>query len=76
MNPVTDEKQGTSTATAVAETGRAKHETAKPKAAGKNAKPSKKAKQAKQPKPAKKVAAERSPPRLRSVATRRLKSSP
>ena len=61
MNPVTDEKQATSTAPAVAETGRAKQPTAKPKAAGKNAKPSKKAKPAKQPKPAKKVAAAKKP---------------
>src|SRR5438477_9104725 len=61
MNPVTDEKQGTSAAPAVAETGRAKHETAKPKAARKNAKPSKKGKQAKQAKPAKKTAVAKKP---------------
>ena len=54
MHSVTDEKQGTSTASAVVvETG-AKQETAKPKAARQPAKP---AKQAKQAKPAKKTAA-------------------
>jgi Protein of unknown function (DUF3489) len=62
MQPVTDEKQGTSTApTVVAETGRAKQQTSKPKAARKNAKPSKKGKQAKQSKPRKKTAAAKKP---------------
>jgi hypothetical protein len=61
MNPITDEKQGTSTASAVPETGRAKHETAKPKAARKNATPSKKTKPAKQPKPPNKPAAAKKP---------------
>jgi len=61
MNPVTDEKQATSTAPAVAETGRTKQQTAKPKVARKNATPSKKGKQAKQAKPAKKAAAAKKP---------------
>jgi Protein of unknown function (DUF3489) len=53
MHSVTDEKQGTSTASAVVvETG-AKQETAKPKAARKQAKPAKQAKQAKPAKQAK-----------------------
>ena len=62
MHSVTDEKQGTSTASAVVvETG-AKQETAKPKAARQPAKPAKQAKQSKpakpkQPKPAKTTAA-------------------
>ena len=54
MHSVTDEKQGTSTASAVVVATGAKQETAKPKAARQPAKP---AKQAKQAKPTKKTAA-------------------
>ena len=62
MHPVTEQKPGTSTAPAVvAETSRAKPETAKPKAARKNAKPSTKVKQARQAKPGKKTAAAKQP---------------
>ena len=62
MHSVTDEKQGTSTASAVVVATGAKQETAKPKAARQPAKPAKQAKQSKpakpkQPKPAKTTAA-------------------
>jgi hypothetical protein len=60
MHSVTDEKQGTSTASAVVVATGAKQETAKPKAARQPAKPAKQAKpgkQAKQAKPAKTSAA-------------------
>ena len=61
MHSVTDEKQGTSTASAVVvETG-AKQETAKPKAARKSITPSQKGKQAKQAKLAKKTPAAKKP---------------
>ena len=62
MNNLSTYKESTSAAEAtVAETGSAKQETAKPKAARKNATQSKKTKQAKQPKPAKKLAAAKKP---------------
>ena len=62
MNNVSTDKEGTGAAEATAaETGSAKQETAKPKAARKNAKPSKKGKAAKQVKPAKKAAAAKKP---------------
>jgi Protein of unknown function (DUF3489) len=62
MNSVSTDKQSTSAAEAiVAETGSAKQETAKPKAARKNAKPSKKGKQAKPAKPTKRTAAAKKP---------------
>ena len=62
MNHVSNDKQSTSAAEPIAaETGSAKQETAKPKAARKNAKPSKKGKAAKQVKPAKKAAAAKKP---------------
>ena len=62
MNHVSTDKESTSAAEAIAaETGSAKQEAAKPKAARKNAKPSKKGKQAKQVKPGKKTAAAKKP---------------
>jgi hypothetical protein len=62
MNNVSTDKESTSAAEAiVAETGSAKQETAKPRAARKQAKPSKKGKPAKQVKPGKKTAAAKEP---------------
>ena len=62
MNNVSTDKESTSAAEAIAaETGSAKSETAKPKAARKNAKPSKKGKAAKQVKPGKKTAEAKKP---------------
>ena len=58
MNNVSTDKESTSAAEATAAaTGSAKQERAKPKAARKNARPSKKGKAAKQVKPGKKTAA-------------------